>query len=173
MLRYTLISLCMLFIISCREPLPIYQKQSKLYHLLISLNPNVDKKEALLLSQDVLKYSQYLKSKFNPIIEPHFNNLLVNIGIKSHGLCYEWSDRVYLHLKKQQKRYRDFRFNLVVSNKGDYFLEHNSCVIRYKNQPLQDGIIVDLWRDIDDIYIARVYNDSDYRWSERLDREID
>ena len=144
-------------------------KTDRLYHLLIAMDTNVSQKEAKRLSKDIISFSTKLKQKYQPIIEPHFNNFLVNIGLKKHGLCYEWSDALYLHFTT--KHYQSFRFHLVVSNQGKYWSEHNAFAITNSRDEISKGIIVDLWRDIDDIYINYISKDTSYQWRRREKRE--
>jgi len=144
-------------------------KTDRLYHLLIAMDTNVSQKEAKRLSKDIISFSTKLKQKYQPIIEPHFNNFLVNIGLKKHGLCYEWSDALYLHFTT--KHYQSFRFHLIVSNQGEYWSEHNAFVITTKDKSILDGIVIDLWRYPDDIYMDFIKKDTSYKWRWRNQRE--
>ena len=163
-------SIILIFTTGCSYiPHPRY-KQEQLYHFLLSLDNHISKIEAQKLSKYIISFSTKLKQTYKPIIEPHFNNLLVNIGLKAHGLCYEWSDALYLHLSKQN--YPNFTFHLIVSNKGKYWSEHNAFAITSHNNPISKGIIIDLWRDINDIYINYISKDDTYQWDTRQQREL-
>ena len=162
-------SLAILLLVGCGKITLPLNSYDRLYNSLISL-PNANTKEAKILTKDILNYSNHLKAKYHPIIEPHFNNFLVNIGIQKQGLCYEWSDALYLHLLS--KHYKHYKFHLIVSNKGKYWSEHNALAITTPNTPIQQAIIIDLWRKIDDIYINQVNKDDEYRWIQRVEREI-
>jgi len=172
MFKYILNIYLLFFIISCQTPHIPKTQQEKLYHMLISLDTHISHKQAYNLSKELISVSNQLKHKYNPIIEPHFNNLLVNIGIKEHGLCYEWSDMLYLHFKPKESIYRDFEFHLLVSNQGQYWSEHNAFAISLKHHNIYDGLVIDLWRDIDSIYINKIKNDKIYTWVYRKSREF-
>jgi len=44
--------------------------------------------------------------------------------------------------------------------------------VEREDTPIQQAIIIDLWRKIDDIYINQVNKDDEYRWMQRVEREI-
>jgi len=169
MLRY-IFSVCLVWLlVGCQSPSLPNSSQTKLYHLLLSL-PQSNKQEAYRLSKEVISYANYLKEKFHPVVEPHFNNFLVNIGLQKQGLCYEWSDALYMHFSKRHYKY--YTFHLIVANKGEYWSEHNAFAITTKGTNPLDGIIIDLWRDVDGIYISKISDDTQYQWIHRKEREF-
>ena len=165
MFKYIFSIVISILIIGCSYIPSVQKRQQELYQLLISLDYHISKNEAKRLSKDIIHFSKQLKESYQPIIEPHFNNFLVNIGLKSHGLCYEWSDSLYIYLLKQN--YDGFEFHLVVSNRGKYWSEHNALVIMPKGTTLPQGIVIDLWRDIDDIFFTKILYDKLYHWQIR------
>ena len=165
MFKYIFSIVISILIIGCSYIPSIEKRQQELYQLLISLDYHISKNEAKRLSKDIIHFSKQLKENYQPIIEPHFNNFLVNIGLKSHGLCYEWSDSLYIYLLRQH--YNGFEFHLVVSDKGKYWSEHNALVIMPKGKNLSQGIVIDLWRDIDDISFIKIPDDKKYQWTIR------
>ena len=169
MFRYIFSFFLLFFVIGCQYIIYPQSKEEQLYHMLISLDKNVSKSEAKRLSRDIISFAIKLKYKYQPVIEPHFNNFLVNIGFKQYGLCYEWSDALYLHFIKQH--YEGFRFHLIVSNQGEYWSEHNAFVITTKDKSILDGIVIDLWRYPDDIYMDFIKKDTSYKWRWRNQRE--
>jgi hypothetical protein len=156
-------------IVGCSKITLPQNTQYKLYTMLIAM-PDANTQEAQRLSKDIISYSNYLKNIYHPIIEPHFNNFLVNIGVQKQGLCYEWSDALYLHL--MQQNYKHYKFHLIVANRGKYWSEHNALSITTPHIPPNQGIIIDLWRDIEGIYINKVSLDTQYQWKHRASREL-
>ena len=138
--------------------------------LLQSLDKEIDYKEAEALSTEILRETAKLRKTFDPVAQPHFNNFLINVGVKEKGLCYQWSDALYLHFSK--RRYRHFEFHLLVANRGEYFSEHNVLVVSAKGKAVMDGIIIDPWRKPGELYISRVKEDKKYNWEHRIEREV-
>jgi len=169
MFRYIFSIIILLLSLGCSYIPSPQNKQDNLYNLLLTLDSNISKDTAKKLSTDIISFSTKLKHDYQPIIEPHFNNFLINIGLKKRGLCYEWSDALYLHFIKQH--YQNFRFHLIVSHQGEYWREHNAFAITNSNNNISKGIIIDLWRDIDNIYINYIFKDTSYQWKRREKRE--
>jgi len=169
MFRYIFSLVFIVLVVGCTYIVKPQNEQNKLYNMLLSLDKNVSKIEAKRLSKEIVFFSRKLKQQYQPLIEPHFNNFLVNVGLKKQGLCYEWSDALYIHFVNQS--YKDFRFHLIVSNKGEYWSEHNAFAITNSKDNISEGIIIDLWRDIDGMYINYIIKDKSYQWSLRKNRE--
>ena len=140
----------------------------ELSRLLRSLNNSIPPTEAELLSHEIFKETAKLTKKFKPVSEPHFNNFLINVGIKDKGLCYQWSDALYIHFA--DKNYHDFEFHLLVANKGEYFYEHNVLVVVAKGEKVMDGVIIDPWREPGKLYFSKVSEDKKYEWKHREKR---
>ena len=133
-----------------------------------SLDTKIPHDEALALSKDVFQTASQLRQTFQRNTPPLVHNFLVNIGAKEKGLCYHWSDALYLHLSKQ--RYASFEFHLVGANIGEYFFEHNALVVMAKQGKIQEGILIDPWRDKDQLYFSQLAQDREYLWKHRPER---
>jgi len=136
--------------------------------LLYALGKHISKEESMQLSKDIFYQTQILSEAFKRTTSPLWHNFLVNIGLREKGLCYHWSDALYLHLSK--KNYTSFEFHLVGANIGNYFLEHNALVVVSKGGNIEDGVIVDPWRSSTEVYFSKVKEDSAYLWKHRTDR---
>jgi len=106
-----------------KVPVPDVQNVKQLSTLLQFLHPRVTKKEANELSKDIFHKTATLVQTFKLTSPPQFHNFLVNIGLRKKGLCYDWSDALYVHLILQE--YRDFEFHLMGAHIGEYWREHN------------------------------------------------
>ena len=167
-----LLSACLaFFLLACSTTFPSFPKNQKtLSTLLQSMSEGISQTEAENLSAEIYQETEKLRKKFDPVSEPHVNNFLINVGLKEQGLCYQWSDALYLHFKKRD--YAHFSFHLLVADKGKYFLEHNVMVVVAKGKPVMDGIIVDPWRKPGALYFSKVKEDKQYNWTHRKEREI-
>ncbi len=167
--------LCKFFILSfllvgCAVTLPSVSqiKIMQLSQLLQSLDENTTEKEATSLSQNIFYETQKLTKEFELTSPPLFHNFLVNVGIREKGLCYHWSDALYLHLS--EKTYSSFRFHLIGTHIGEYWYEHNALVVVAQNSIVDEGVIIDPWRDSGKLYFSKVKYDSRYQWKHRVNR---
>ena len=158
------------FFVGCAVKVPALQEEriNTLAHALHDLNRQNSYVEALTLSQDIFSKTAQLKKDFQVTTPPQYHNFLVNVGLKEKGLCYHWSDALYVHLNAQE--YKGFEFHLLGANIGEYWKEHNVLVVVAKGQSWQDGVILDPWRDSGNLYFSKVKEDSKYSWKHRPQR---
>ena len=167
-----LLSACLVFfLLACSTTSPSPSNTSnRLSILLQSLATDVSRTEADTLAHEIYQETEKLRKNFDPVSEPHVNNFLINVGLKEEGLCYQWSDALYLHFKK--RTYSHFEFHLLVADKGEYFSEHNVLVVVAKGGKVMDGVIIDPWRKSGELYVLKVREDKQYSWKHRKEREI-
>jgi len=150
-------------------PKQVSQSQiEKLSVLLYALDRTVHHQESTQLSRDIFQKTSTLTKEFELTSPPLWHNFLVNVGLRKKGLCFHWSDSLYLYLK--QRGYTHYDFHLVGANVGEYFSEHNALVIVPKGMKIEDGVIIDPWRDSGELYFSKVKEDKKYIWSHRTDR---
>jgi len=150
-------------------PREVPQSQvDKLAILFQLLDRQVAQKESRQLSRDIFQKTKNLTEDFELTSPPLWHNFLVNVGLRKKGLCFHWSDTLYTYLK--QKQYRYFSFHLVGANVGEYFSEHNALVVVAKGKKIEDGIVIDPWRDSGKLYFSKVKEDTKYHWVHRRDR---
>ena len=140
----------------------------KLSLYLHALDRTVPHQESTQLSRDIFQKISTLTKEFELTSPPLWHNFLVNVGLRKKGLCFHWSDSLYLYLK--QRGYRHYAFHLVGANVGKYFLEHNALVIVPKATKIEDGVVIDPWRGSGKLYFSKVKEDKKYTWSHRTDR---
>jgi hypothetical protein len=92
-----------------------------------------------------------------------FHNLLIQIGVRERGLCYQWTEDLMQHL--QSLHLQSYRLLWGVAYRGSDLREHNSVVITALGQRFEDGLILDPWRDSGNLYWVTVHKDS-YPWQE-------
>jgi len=171
MLKYSLSLLLTFLVLGCHAPSAKHaDNTASLSTMLLNLSPNIPHDEAERLAAEIYRKTDALRVNYDPVSEPHLNNFLINVGVKKEGLCYQWSDALYLHFKKRD--YPHFSFHLLVSGKGKYFSEHNVMVVAAKGGKVMDGEIIDPWREPGKIYFSKVKEDNAYTWKWRKEREI-
>ena len=152
---------------------PVHVSQNRIDHLSIelrSLDDAIPPKEAKALSKDIFHETAELTKEFKLTSPPWFHNFLVNIGLREKGLCYQWSDALYIHFLK--KHYPHFSFHLGGANIGEYFFEHNVLVVTGKGGKFEEGIVIDPWRDSGKLYFSKLKDDTKYKWKHRANREF-
>ncbi len=166
---FNLVLFSILFAGCAVEPVQTPQSNiTRLTTLLYALDRQTSRQESKQLSQSIFRKTAELTDEFELTSPPLWHNFLVNVGLRKKGLCFHWSDTLYLYLKRQG--YRDFSFHLVGANIGEYFLEHNALVIASKDGKVEEGIIIDPWRNSGKLYFSKVKEDKAYKWTHRLDR---
>ena len=151
------------------KPIPVKDSEvERLAVLLEGLDESIDLQTAKQLSQDLFLQTARLTKEFELVSPPWLHNTLVNAGVRDKGLCYHWSDALYLAMK--EKAYDGFAFHPAGAHIGEFWREHNVLVITAKGKPFDSGIVVDPWRDSGRLYFARVKEDREYSWVERKDR---
>lgn len=124
--------------------------------------------ESRQLSKDIFHKTYLLTKEFDLASPPLWHNTLVNLGLRKKGLCYQWADALYVYL--EPKHYKDFEFHFAGANIGEYFFEHNALVVTAKGGKVQDGIVIDPWRNSGKLYFSKVNEDREYHWVHRHDR---
>jgi len=132
------------------------------------LDLTIPSKEATRLSRDIFQTTAHLSEEFKLTSPPWFHNFLVNMGLRQKGLCFHWSDALYVHLLHQE--YPHFEFHVAGANIGEYFFEHNALVVVAKGAKIEDGILIDPWRNSGRLYFSKVSEDTQYRWKHRANR---
>jgi hypothetical protein len=171
--RYALFALFLLLFLGCGRVVPFTpssQRVEEVEKMLQSLKPTPEPKEVARLTHDLFRETAHLTKAFNLTSPPWFHNILVNTGIRQKGLCYHWSDTLYLYLKKQH--YQGFSFHLAGANIGSCLKEHNALVITSRVGSFKEGVVVDPWRNSGELFLSPLAQDPSYTWVHRPKREL-
>lgn len=129
---------------------------------LVSLHPRVQTIEAAQVATLACDYPRQLAAEYRLVRPPLFHNLLINLGFKRRGLCYQWAED--LTAKLELLHLESLELHWGVAHAGT-FREHNTVVITAWNQPFATGIVLDPWRESGKLVWASVTNDT-YIWVE-------
>jgi len=132
---------------------------SDLRKALVALAPDVDPGEAELLSVVAHTTARSLKREYRIVLNPEFQNFLINIGVRQRGYCAHWARDIGARLK-------ELKLKTLVLHWGAAYAgttgEDNCLVVTARNQPFQDGIIIDGWRRAGRLFWCAVRKDHEY-----------
>jgi hypothetical protein len=131
----------------------------KLSDALVALAPDVDPGEAELLSATAHTASRDCARKYGLVWSPTFQNFLIQIGKRQRGWCGHYTRDI-------GERLKELRLKTLVLHWGAAFAgtydESNCLVVTARNQPFEDGIVLDGWRKGGRLFWSAVKKDSEY-----------
>jgi hypothetical protein len=125
---------------------------------LAALSPEVDPQEAKRLANCAYATAYRLKQQYAMVWPPLFNNVLVNMGIKKRGLCFQWAQDLLVPLDKLKLKTLELHWGQA---RAETWQESNCIVVTAKNQPFETGIILDAWRHCGNLYWAPAATDEE------------
>ena len=128
---------------------------------LMALGPAVDPTEARRVAETAIRESAILAEEYQLVRPAVAHNLLITIGIKERGLCYQWAEDLMKRL--EVLALKSFQLHWAVAYRGSNLREHNCVVITAQGQPFSKGILFDPWRHSGNLYWTPVVKDS-YPW---------
>ena len=97
---------------------------------LVALAPDVDPGEAQLLSLTAHTTARRLKKEYRVVLNPEFQNFLINIGMRERGYCAHYTRDIGARLK-------ELRLKTLVLHWGAAYAgttgENNSLVVTARN----------------------------------------
>jgi hypothetical protein len=115
----------------------------KLRDAFVALAPDVDPGEAELVSVTAHTASRSLAREYGLVWCPVFQNLLIHMGKRQRGYCGHYTRDI-------GERLKGFRLKTLVLHWGAAYAgtpgENNCLVVTARNQPFEEGIIMDAWR---------------------------
>jgi hypothetical protein len=127
-----------------------------------ALDPDVSRAEAARLASAAYAASHQLRREYAPVGSPHFDNFLINAGLKKRGLCHHWTRDLGDQLAALKLRTLVLRWG--IARRGT-LREHNSVVVTARGQPFARGIVLDPWRYSGRLFAGPVALDK-YPWEE-------
>ena len=128
-----------------------------------ALSPKVRVDEAKQVAGCAYATAEQLRRDYGVIGgPPSFQNVLVNLGFRKRGLCFQWAEDLLAHL--DALRLTTFELHWAEAYAGTW-REHNVVVVTAKGQPFRDGILLDCWRHSGRLFWSAVATDH-YPWVE-------
>src|SRR6266581_7444679 len=131
----------------------------RLSKALAGLAHDVDPAEAELLSVTAHTKARSLKRDYRVVLNPEFTVFLVNIGMRKRGWCGHWAQDIGARLKELNLKTLVLHWGVAYDHTSS---ENNCLVVTARNQPFQDGIILDGWRRAGRLFWCPVIKDHEY-----------
>jgi len=126
---------------------------------LTKLGPDVDPKEAELISVSAHTTARKLAKDYHVVLNPEFQAFLVNVGARKRGWCGHWTQDIGTRLKELKPKTLVLHWGVAYDHTSS---ENNCLVITARNQPFEDGIILDGWRRAGRLFWCPVVKDDEY-----------
>ena len=128
---------------------------------LIALGKNISDEDARRVADAAVRVSMSLAYDYDLARPPLFHNFLVNLGIKKRGLCIHWTKDLLKSLRKLDQK--SFHFYWAVAYREFPLFTHSTVVAAARDQPFEEGLVLDPWRNSGRVYWTPVKGDR-YPW---------
>ena len=126
---------------------------------LTGLASDVDPAEAQALSYTAHTTARQLKREYRTFLNPEFSVFLYNVGLRKRGWCGHWAQDIGAKLKELKTKTLILHWGEAYPNTSS---ENNALVITARNQPFEDGILIDGWRRAGRLFWCPVKKDDEY-----------
>jgi len=131
----------------------------KLRDALVALAPDVDPGEAEVLSVTAHTASRSLAREYGLLWSPIFQNFLIHMGKRQRGYCGHYARDIGERLKELKLKTLVLHWGAAFAGTED---ESNCLVVTARNQPFEDGIVIDGWRRAGRLFWCALKKDSEY-----------
>lgn len=156
------IALCLLLLAGCATARRSEPSPAGLAERLRGLSLSVDQRETTLAAETAYAYSLELARQYRVVRPAIWHNVLVNVGLRERGLCYQWADDLSGKLESLHLRTLKVRRGVA---RWATRREHSSVVLTAPGQAFDSGIVLDAWRHSGHLYWCGVKEDK-YPWIE-------
>ena len=128
----------------------------------------IEPDEARRAARVAIRYSHQLAQRYGITDSPVMHNLKVNLGLRQRGLCIDWTSDLLRRLR--QEKFDTLDLHWAIANYRTVFrLEHSTVVISAVGQSIEQGLILDPWRNAGRLYWSETLADSGYAWEPQAD----
>jgi hypothetical protein len=104
-----------------------------------------------------------LRREWRVVWLPGVQNLLVNMGARKGGLCFQWATELLARLDALKLQTLELHWAESFAHTGG---EHNVIVVTARGQAFEKGILLDNWRYSGHLVWTQVAMDPEYHWTE-------
>jgi len=128
-----------------------------------ALSPTVSPDDARRVAYTAYMTGLELARKWRVVWLPGLQNLLVNVGARKGGLCFQWATELLVRLDALKLQTLELHWAESFANTMG---EHNVIVVTATGQPFEQGILLDNWRQSGHLVWTQVAMDPEYHWKE-------
>ena len=130
---------------------------------LIAMDPQViSPQEAHDVAHDAIIYPMYLANDWNLTWPPLYHNTLRNADHRKAGLCVDWARA--MRARMRTKHLQTFDLYWAIAHKGNAWREHSTLIVTPKGHPMDEGMVLDPWRNSGKLFWSRLKADTEYPW---------
>ncbi|MBK0328447.1 hypothetical protein I5535_14245 [Rhodobacteraceae bacterium F11138] len=158
----------LLIVLAACAPPPAVQSDdiARLSAAISGLGPEVDPREAERAARLAYAQSHDLALAYRITDPPLVHNSKVNMGLKQRGLCWHWAEDMAKGLRAAQ--FRTLSVRRAIANADNPFrIDHSTALITARGGAMQDGIVLDPWREGGRLFWSPVAEDQAYDWQPR------
>jgi hypothetical protein len=126
---------------------------------LAGLARDVDPAEAQSVSFTAHTTARKLAREYRVVLNPEFTVFLVNMGMRKRGWCGHWAQDIGAQLKELKLKTLVLHWGVAFDKTSS---ENNCIVVTARNQPFDQGIIIDGWRRAGRLFWCPVKQDHEY-----------
>jgi hypothetical protein len=131
----------------------------KLRDAVVALAPDVDPGEAELVSVTAHTASRSLAREYRVVVGPGVQNILINTGRRQRGWCGHYARDIGERLKELKLKTLVLHWGAAFAETTD---ESNCLVVTARNQPFEEGIVIDGWRNGGRLFWCPLKKDTEF-----------
>lgn len=108
------------------------------------LGPGVSPAEADRLATLAIQHAEFLASKYHMSRPVELHNMMVSVGLRPRGKCFQLANDLYLRLRAE--RFRTLALCRGIADADDFWNEHSCVVVTARGKPFSTGLVLDAWR---------------------------
>ena len=128
-----------------------------------ALSPTVSPDDARRVAYAAYMTGLELRREWRVVWLPGVQNLLVNMGARKGGLCFQWATELLVRLDALKLQTLELHWAESFANTSG---EHNVIVVTARGQAFEKGILLDNWRYSGQLVWTQVGMDPEYHWTE-------
>ena len=128
-----------------------------------ALSPTVSPDDARRVAYAAYMTGLELRREWRVVWLPGVQNLLVNMGARKGGLCFQWATELLVRLDALKLQTLELHWAESFAKTSG---EHNVIVVTARGQAFEKGILLDNWRYSGQLVWTQVAMDPEYHWTE-------
>jgi len=148
---------------------PTSADDAALRRRIVALSPGVSPDDARRVVYTAYTTGVELRRQWRVVWLPGVQNLLVNIGARKGGLCFQWATELLVRLDALKLQTLELHWAESFVHTG---AEHNVIVVTARGQLFEQGILLDNWRYAGHLVWIQVSMDPEYHWKENKSEAV-